>query len=84
VVGLLMVCGCRKKGCRNEERMRAGEGGAKASRVAASEDTAKAGKPAGCHLPSRGPTEVSLFSGTWGWSVRGGYFLRLSFSRRER
>jgi hypothetical protein len=60
------IDGCRKKGRRNEEWKRAGEGGAKAGRLAASEDTAKAGEPAGCHLPSRGPTEGSLFLGTWG------------------
>jgi hypothetical protein len=63
----------------------AGGGRRNRSRLgAASEDTAKAGEPAGCHLPSRGPTEGSLILGTWGWGIRLGYFLRLSFSRRER
>lgn len=82
VVGLLMMFGCRKKGRRNEERMRAGEGGAKAGRLAASEDTAEAGEPAGCHLPSRGPTEGSLFSGTWGVGCPGGLFPQVEFLKK--
>ena len=56
-----------------------GEGGARPASGRLSEDTAKAGEPAGCHLPSRGPTEGFPFLGDLGVGYPVGLFPQVKF-----
>jgi hypothetical protein len=76
--------GCRKKGRRNEEKMRTdGRENPEPAWGGFQRTQRRPVSLRGVICPAVGRQRVSLFSGTWGVGFRVGYFLRLSFLRRS-